>query len=69
MRTAPSYACAAHRLHRHCRLHHVTNEPPRGVITIDPTWWTAMGICAIAAGVLAMAVQLRPVWSGRDKAP
>jgi hypothetical protein len=47
----------------------VTNEPPRGVITIDPVLWTAMGIFVVAGGVLAMDLQLRQIWSGRAEAP
>jgi hypothetical protein len=37
----------------------ITNEAPRGVVTIDPAWWTAMGIVTIAAGVLAVMLQVR----------
>lgn len=45
----------------------VTNEPPRGVITIDPGWWTATGIFVVAAGVLAMVLELRQMRSGGDQ--
>jgi hypothetical protein len=37
------------------------------VITIDPGWWTAMGILVVAAGVLAMVLELRQMRSGGDQ--
>jgi len=37
----------------------ITNEAPRGVVTIDPVWWTAMGVFTIVAGVMATALQVR----------
>ena len=46
----------------------LTTEAPDGVVSIDPAWWTAMGMFTLVAGVLAVVFQVREyVRSARDE--